>query len=160
MKARTVNLQKKAFVPQTQGNGYILALTFSAMLMSLISAYSVIIVLFGMLPGLIAMIVDQDSKRYISKIVLSFNATGCLPFIIKILKSSSSNTAAMEMIVEPRTWLTIYASAAIGWALYWTFPHFFLAINNLKMQFRIQQLNYELDSLVTEWGDEIKSTNK
>lgn len=156
MKARTMQMPKPAQV--STGQGYIISLTLAAMAMSLISAYSVIIVLFGMLPGLIAMIVDQDARRYISKIVLSFNCTGCLPYILKVLKSASSNSVAIEIIVDPRTWLTIYTSASIGWFIYWALPHFFTAINNIKVQFRIQQLNFELDRLVAEWGDEIKST--
>lgn len=159
MKAKTVYVQR-ASTPVSSGQGYILTLTIAAMAMSLISAYSVIIVLFGMLPGLIAMIIDQEARRYISKIVLSFNATGCLPFLLKVLKSSSSNAVAIEIIVDPRTWLTIYISASIGWFLYWILPYFFTSINNLKIQFRIQQLNFELERLVSEWGEEIKCNTK
>ena len=159
MKAETVYVQR-ASTPVSSGQGYILSLTLAAMAMSLISAYSVIIVLFGMLPGLIAMIIDQEARRYISKIVLSFNATGFLPFLLKVLKSSSSNTVAIEIIVDPRTWLTIYISASIGWLIYWILPYFFTSINNLKIQFRIQQLNFELERLVSEWGEEIKCNTK
>ena len=66
--------KKTTRTSENNSNWYIGLMTLVAMGMSLVSIYSIIIVLFGMLPGLIAMIVDQEPKRYISKIVLSFNA--------------------------------------------------------------------------------------
>jgi hypothetical protein len=144
----------------SSGNGYIIILTLVAMIVSLISIYSVVIVLFGMLPGLIAMIIDPEPKRYISKIVLTFNFTGIFPFIAKIISATPSNTAAIEVIIEPKTWLIIYSSAAIGWIIYWSFPQLAIMYNNLKIQIRIRKLDHELNRLVEEWGDEIKSINK
>lgn len=146
--------------PESNSNWYIGLMTLIAMGMSLVSIYSIIIVLFGMLPGLIAMIVDQEPKRYISKIVLSFNATGLSIYLSRILfAKESANSLAVEYIIEPQTWLTIYSSAAVGWLIYWAIPHFAITLNNLKIQFRVQQLNLELEKLVQEWGDEIRFKN-
>lgn len=158
MKQRTA-LKGKTKVSRstTSSNWYIGLMTMLAMAMSVISIYSIIIVLFGMLPGLIAMIIDQESKRFISKIVLSFNFTGLTLYLSKIISAhENANTIAVEFIINPKTWLTIYSSAAIGWLIYWAFPYFAITLNNLKIQFKIQQLNLELEKLVQEWGDDIR----
>ncbi len=157
--ARVATLPKSAMgrPVESSGNGYIIVLTLVAAAMSMYSMYSVVIVMFGMLPGLIAMIVDQDPRRYISKIVLTFNATGVVPYVVKILSGSGSGSVAIEIIIEPKTWLTIYISASIGWLVYWIFPQIALFLNNVKTQIRLQKLNYDLDKLVEEWGDEIKT---
>lgn len=142
---------------ESSSNMYIIAITLSAMGVSLVSLYSVILVMFGMLPGLIAMIIDQETKRYISKIVLTFNAAGLAPFIAKVLSSKGSSSIAIDMIIDPRTWLMIYLAASIGWIVYWAFPQIGIALNNMKTQIIIQKLNFEMDRLVEEWGDDIKS---
>ena len=152
--------KKTTRTSENNSNWYIGLMTLVAMGMSLVSIYSIIIVLFGMLPGLIAMIVDQEPKRYISKIVLSFNATGLSIYLSRILAAKeSANAVAVEYIIEPQTWLTIYSSAAVGWIIYWAIPHFAITLSNIKIQFRIQQLNLELEKLVQEWGDEIRFKN-
>ena len=157
--ARAVTLPKAALMRsgETSGNGYIIAITLAAMCISVVSMYSVIIVMFGMLPGLIAMIVDQEPRRYISRIVLTFNATGVAPYIAKVLSGKGASNMAIEIIIDPRTWLMIYTSATIGWLVYWGFPQAAIMFNNIKTQIRLQKLNYDLDKLVEEWGDDIKS---
>jgi hypothetical protein len=156
-------LAKKRKVKKTStasSNWYIGLMTMVAMGMSIISIYSIIIVLFGMLPGLIAMIIDQEPKKYVSKIVLSFNFTGLCLYLSKIIAAhESANSMAIEFIISPQTWLTIYSAAAVGWMVYWAFPYFAISLNNLKIQFRVQQLNLELEKLVQEWGDEIRFKN-
>jgi len=119
-------------------NTYILVISLIAMGCSAISIYSVIIVLFGLLPGMVAIIVDQDRNHYISKIVLNYNAIGIVPFVFKILQSSNQNNMAISLIIDPRTWMLIFSSAALGWFVYW-------------------QLESELDKLAAEWGQEIRS---
>jgi uncharacterized membrane protein len=142
---------------ENSSNGYIIAITLSAMVVSLVSLYSVILVMFGMLPGLIAMIIDQESKRYISKIVLTFNAAGVAPFIAKVLSSNGANSVAVDMIIDPKTWLVIYIAASVGWIVYWLFPQVGIAMNSIKTQITVQRLNFEMEKLVQEWGDDIKS---
>jgi len=142
---------------ESSGNGYIVLLTLSAMLVSLISMYSVIIVLFGMLPGLIAMIIDQESRRYISKIVLTFNATGVFIFLAKLFSGNASNDMAIEMIINPQTWMVIYLSASVGWIIYWAVPQMAVMLNNIRIQFQVQKLDFELQKLTEEWGGDIKS---
>ncbi len=63
--ARVAVLPKSALMKprESSGNGYIIALTLAAMSMSYFSMYSAVVVMFGMLPGLIAMILDQEPRR-------------------------------------------------------------------------------------------------
>ncbi len=157
--ARVAVLPKSALMKprESSGNGYIIALTLAAMSMSYFSMYSVVVVMFGMLPGLIAMIVDQEPRRYISKIVLTFNATGVVPFVAKILAGDGSSSIAIEIIIDPKTWLIIYISASFGWLVYWVFPQMAIFLHSIKAQVRLQKLNYDLEKLTHEWGDEIKT---
>lgn len=139
-------------------NTYLIGISVAAVAMSLVSMYAVVVVLFGLLPGLIAMIIDQDPKRFISKIVLSFNAVGIIQPIVTMMKAGGSKSIGLEILIEPQTWLMIYSAASIGWAVYWIVPQLVVQAHNIKAQLRIQQLTFEMDRLTVEWGDEIKST--
>lgn len=151
-------------IPRTKGtqsaNFYILLICIAAIGGALISVYAVVIVLFGLLPAMIAMIVDQDYRKYISKIVFLYNIMGMVPFIYKIYKSPSSNNAAIEIIIDPSTWMMIFAAAGLGWIVYWAIPQFAILLRNFAINYQIAKLEAELSSLTDEWGDDVKAQNR
>ncbi len=135
------------------------AIGIVALLFSLISPYSVILVLFGLLPSLIAMIIDPEKDGCIWKMVTLFNSIGILPYLIKISKSSGS-AFVLEIIINPQTWMVIFTAASIGWILYWIFPQIAVLIKDLKINAKIAKLEKELDDLAKEWGEEIKPVSE
>lgn len=145
----------------TQGaNFYIFLICLAAIGGALVSVYAVVIVLFGLLPAMIAMIVDQDARKYISKIVFLYNIMGIIPFVYKIYRSSSSNNAAIEIIIDPSTWMMIFAAAGLGWIIYWAVPQFAVLLRNFVINVQIAKLESELASLTEEWGDEVKAQTR
>lgn len=165
MKQRPINradamaTQRKPSESSRIGNVYIIIICLAMLGISSISIYAVIILLFGLLPGLIAVIIDQEPNRFISKIVLSFNFSGIAPYIIRIIAegSDSGNKLAVNLIIDPRTWMGIYGAAAFGWLVYYIFPQIAIMYNNITTQVRVKQLDKELSALTEEWGEEIKS---
>lgn len=141
------------------GNFYIVILCLIGLGISAISMYAVIILLFGLLPGLIAVIIDQEPNKFISKIVLSFNFSGIVPYLIRIIAEGSDkgNKLAINLIIDPRTWMAIYGAAAFGWFVYWIFPQIAIMYSNITTQLKVKQLEKELSVLAEEWGEEIKS---
>lgn len=139
---------------------YMIIISILALVLSVISVYSVLLSVFALLPGLVAMIIDQDRHHYISKIVILYNITGLAPYLVKILRSSSPNSIAIDIIVDPHSWLVIFSSAALGWIIYWVFPAIAIAIYNLKINLRTAELEAELKKLAAEWGNEIVSFDK
>jgi hypothetical protein len=121
----------------------------------LISPYALILVIFGLLPGFIAIVIDQDRDRYISHIVTSLNIAGLVPYLYKILRYGSSSVA-IELIIDPKTWLVIYSAAAVGWIIYWLIPQVAILFFTFITKSKINRLNAELDDLAREWGEDIK----
>lgn len=137
---------------------------FIIMLMVILAIYSTHIlffILFGMLPGFIAGVVDRYINRYLTKIVVLFNFAGIAPYLIQfIVNYNRAHDIAIKFILEPKTWLYIYTYCAIGWIVYWSFPNLNLLIKNISIQFKVNDLNNELDKLTKEWGNEIKNKNR
>jgi hypothetical protein len=135
---------------------YIVSIAFSSLLLSIHSVYLVLVIIFGILPGMVAILIDQEHNRYISKIVLAFNCMGLMPYVARIIRSSMSDMVAIDMIVEPVTWMVIYGAAAVGWMVYWFFPEAGQIINTMIINSKVTKLQQELDELAAEWGEEIK----
>lgn len=146
--------------PRSSGMGvnlYFILICILTLSVSLISIYAVLLVLFGLLPAMIAIIIDQEPQRYISKLVSIYNTIGIVPFIQKIIKSSNANNTAIEIILDPKSWMIIFCAAAIGWTLYWIFPHGAITLHKINIANKIRELRAELKTLTDEWGDEISS---
>jgi hypothetical protein len=135
---------------------YVIGIAFSALLLSIHSVYLVLVIIFGILPGMVAVLIDQEKQRYISKIVLAFNLIGLIPYVAKIIRSSMSDVVAIDMMIEPMTWMVIYGAAAIGWMVYWFFPEAGQLINTIMINSKVNKLEDELEALCQEWGEEIK----
>jgi len=121
--------------------------------LSLVSIYCVLLIAFGILPALVAIVVDQEREKYISKIVTLYNTVGVATFLVKILRSGMPDAAAIDIIIDPHSWLIIFSSAAFGWVVYWIFPIFAIYIYSLKIDSRVKELELELKEIALEWSN-------
>lgn len=137
---------------------YIALAILCILLLSIYSAYLVLMIAFGVLPGMVAVLIDQERQKYISKIVMMFNIVGITPYIFKIVHNNDPDFIAVDLMAEPITWMVIFGSAAIGWLIYWFFPEAALVFFDAKIENRISKLQKELDELCKEWGDDIRSS--
>lgn len=140
----------------SKANVYMLVIVLSCIALYSISPYALILTGFGLLPGFIAIIIDQDKERYISHIVMSLNLAGLVPYLYKVFKYKSSATT-IETIIDPKTWLVIFSSAAIGWIIYWLVPQVANMCYSVIIKAKISNLRKELDELSEEWGEDIKT---
>jgi ABC-type enterochelin transport system permease subunit len=123
----------------------------------MVSIYSSIVFMFGMLPGLIAIVVDPEPDQFAAKIVSTFNLMGVAFYESQIIHNLGMPSFGLNIALDPITWLMIYGAAAFGWLIYWIFPQFTFILINLRAQTKLLKLNSELNNLTAEWGEEIKS---
>ncbi len=115
-----------------------------------------IIVAAGMMPGIVASILDSRPGKYASKTVLMFNLSGMLPQFASIIMSSAPNTTAQGMLTNPYTWLWVYMFAAFGWVLVHFIPQIVFLYLSLRAEYTVKKLHGFQDTLLNEWGEEIK----
>jgi len=129
------------------------------LVMSVFSMYSVILVVFGLLPAFTAIIIDMEPRRYITRLVTSYNVLGTAPFVTNIIANYNDSRFAINVIVDPLTWIIIFSLASFGWIIYWFLPQCSIYVNNIKIRFKISELEEELSILSAEWGEEIRPTS-
>lgn len=111
----------------------------------------------GMMPAILAMLFDRGVGRFASKTVSAFNFVGILPFLFEISQAFDRSITAQHMMLDLWVWLVVYGTASLGWVTIWLFPQVTLIIFTFRADMKMQKLKQEQETLIEEWGEEVKS---
>ena len=115
-----------------------------------------ILMLSGLVPTMVATVVDRYRARYLTRAVGFMNLAGLTPFIVQLWSNGLTMDAMAMILSKPINWLTMYGAAGIGWVLFLGMP----SLARVFVDIRADQLQRELKarakSLVEEWGEEVK----
>lgn len=109
----------------------------------------------GMVPTIIAWIVDRDPEKHAPMTVGAMNFCGILPFILDLWKHQHTIPAASKTLADPLTWLIMLGSAAIGWIIYFIVPPMVVSFELTRSQRRVESLKTKKKELTDEWGVEV-----
>lgn len=113
-----------------------------------------ILLVFGMLPTIVAAVVDRKSgARAIS--VGALNLCGCVPFLLDLWTKSHTVDFAVELIADPRTVIVMYSAAAIGYLIDWALSGIVATIMIQRSTTRLKALRKRQDEMVVRWGPEV-----
>jgi hypothetical protein len=116
---------------------------------------NVILLLCGMLPTLVAAIIDRREEKYAAYTVGGFNLAGVLPWMLVAWKKGGGIDGLMAVISSPWAWLSWYLAAAVGWVLFYIVPHIALRIQTMRDRQTIANLRRRQQAIIAEWGDEV-----
>lgn len=106
----------------------------------------------GMLPSLIAYLLDEQPSRYLFRTVAAMNLAGVVPFVEPAWRLGTTLGLVGYPISDMRTWTVIYGSAIAGFGLAWVVPvitNIFLEANYRVRLKRLEQLEKDL---IKEWN--------
>lgn len=109
----------------------------------------------GMIPTMVAYMVDRDSEKPAPITVGGLNFCGCMPYAIDLWKHGHNLTAAMKVFADPMAWLIMYGAAAVGWAFYYGIPPAVASAELMRAEKRVEVLKQKKVALVQEWGPEV-----
>tara|TARA_R110000868_G_scaffold100722_7_gene277149 strand:- start:5672 stop:6223 length:552 start_codon:yes stop_codon:yes gene_type:complete len=119
---------------------------------------TVIVLLIGMIPSIVAYIIDLTPGRYAARCVAGLNIAGVVPFLNRMWTSTNDLPAAMEVVTDVYAWLAFYAASGVGWMLFVSLPSFVASFKTYSAKRRANALRERLDKLKDEWGEEITGT--
>lgn len=109
----------------------------------------------GMIPTMVAYMVDRDPEKPAPITVGGLNFCGCLYFAINLWKSGGGVNAALKVFSDPLAWLVMYGAAAVGWAFYYGIPPAVANTEVMRSERRIDVLKQHKVALVQEWGPDV-----
>ena len=116
---------------------------------------SCIVLLSGMVPTIVAFIVDRTRGKYLTITVALMNFCGTLPGLTRLWEVGQSYAAAKALAFDPFHWLASYGAAAVGWLIYLAIPPVLSAYYARSTGTRIEALRREQATLVEAWGEEV-----
>jgi len=109
----------------------------------------------GMIPTMVAYVIDRDPEKSAPITVGGLNFCGCMPFAIELWKHNHTIMAAMKVFGDPLSWLVMYGAAAVGWAFYYGIPPAIASAEIMRAEKRIDSLRQKKVKLVQEWGPDV-----
>ncbi|MCK5546552.1 MAG: hypothetical protein KAI27_04200 [Rhodospirillaceae bacterium] len=115
---------------------------------------TMIILFFGMLPSVVAFIIDRTKGRSAAITVSGLNLIGVFPFIMDLWKGGNTFDQALNML-DIFTMLIMYSAAGMGWLLFMTTPTIISSFVMVLQQRKIASLRKQQKNLIEEWGPEV-----
>lgn len=132
------------------------AIFFGAFILGMLFALPTMLVLtLGLLPTLVAFVVDMHPRKYAARSVAFLNFAGTLPFLLSLWTGRHDLVSAMKILTDVYAWLVIYSAAGMGWLIYMGMP----SVAGFLMQFhaaqKVRRLEMARRKLVSEWGEDV-----
>ena len=116
---------------------------------------SVILLLIGLLPTMVAFVVDKSSGKYATLCVGAMNITGIFPSIFKLWSGQNDFSQAVQIITNIFDLVIMYGAAGFGWILYIIIPSVVGTLLNIISERRITKLRIQQRGLINEWGKDV-----
>ncbi|MDX1483593.1 MAG: hypothetical protein R3229_03835 [Alphaproteobacteria bacterium] len=138
-----------------EGSLYWGMVTLGAIAAGLIFALPTMLVLaVGILPTVVAAVVDLHAKKYAAWSVGFLNCAGLMPYLGNLWVNDHTVAGALAVLTDLTAWLVVYGAAAVGWAVYLGMPTIGAVILDLQNQSHIRKLRSERRKIVDEWGQD------
>ncbi len=135
-----------------------MALLGMAALFVLIVVYfpaTVILVLLGMAPTIVAYVVDRSPQRYSAICVGGMNVAGLMPFVLDLWAGMHTVGEAFDILTNVFSLLIIFGAAGFGWMLFLIIPPVVSTVLVEMAKRRADQCRTIQADLVEEWGQEV-----
>ncbi len=126
--------------------------------MMMLSLPTVILFFLGMLPSLVAWVIDRSEEKHATFCVSGLNFSGLFPFLMDVWFINHSTDFAIRILTDVFNLMIIYGSAAFGWLLYIAVPPVVTIFLSVVAQNRLALLKTTQKNIIEEWGEEIATT--
>lgn len=116
---------------------------------------TLMLLFFGMLPTMVAAMVDRGPHRYAWLCVGGLNFSGISPYLFELWKQGHTLDAAFAQLTNVLALLVIYGAASFGWVVYMMMPPVVGAFLQVAAQRRIGLLRANQKKLVEQWGPDV-----
>jgi hypothetical protein len=126
------------------------------LLIGLVFLPSAVVVGVGMLPTLVARVVDSSPGKRLSITVGGFNLLGSLYFLNAIWAAGQGMGDIRPTLSDSLGWLSALTGAGVGWVVFGGMPIIIAKIAETQTALRMRHVLKEQDRLVEEWGEPVR----
>lgn len=145
----------KAQAPRSPRRRHTLALALSVIAAVAVWPPTAMVFAVGMLPTLVAAMVDRTRGRMAACSVGLLNLCGVLPFVLQLWSRGQTVNAAEHLLTNVFNLSAMFGAAAVGWLLFLAIPPVVAAVLRVQAEHRAVALRTRQKKLVEEWGDSV-----
>ena len=116
---------------------------------------SFIILACGMVPALVAALIDDKPGRHVSYCVIAASLAGIAPVLSALWAGGKTAAVAMLLLGDVYVWLGMYSAAALGWSMIWLFAIIAEVVLSMMATRRVRGLTRSRQKIVAEWGADV-----
>ena len=120
---------------------------------------TLLLLLVGMLPSLVAVVAEKGAYRYAWICVGGLNFAGISPWLFNLWFGRHSMAYAIEQITGVSMLLAAYGGAALGWLLYLGVPPLVRAVLSATSHRRLDSLSKLQKNLADQWGEDVSQAS-
>ena len=110
-----------------------------SIIISVVFLPTFILLMGGMMPSMMAYVLDDTKKKSKAKAVSYLNLSGCFIVGMEFWTGDNSVDAALEVFFQPVNWVIMYGMAMFGWVLIRSLDPFIMSY--LRLNYQMQQHN-------------------
>lgn len=125
------------------------------LIMAAVFLPTTVLLAVGMLPTLVAALVDRSRRKTRAITVGAINLAGCTPFLLDMWTQGQSFEKAVSIIMDPTAIIVMYAAAAVGYMIDWAMSGIVASVLFQRGLARQQEIEKRQQELVVRWGQEV-----
>ena len=128
------------------------------LLLLIVSLPTVLLLLFGMLPAIVAYVIDPSKHKTSTICVGAMNFAGVFPYLLSLWTGIHSINVALGILTDIFALMVMYSTAAAGWMVFMAIPPVVGVLMSGMDRRRIAALRARQQRIVREWGRDVAKT--
>ena len=128
------------------------------LLLLIFSLPTVLLLLFGMLPAIVAYIIDPSKHKTSTICVGAMNFAGVFPYLLGLWTGIHSIDVALGILTDVLALMVMYSAATAGWMVFVAVPPVVGVLLNVMDGRRIEALRARQKRTLKEWGQDVAET--
>ena len=132
-------------------------LTFAFLACSLAFLPTSMLVFFGFMPTIAALVIDPTPDKIKTMAVGAMNLAGVFPFVLQLWMGGEAQNIdnAFHIVAQPETLITMYGTAAVGYVIFYTVSGIVSTLLLQQGKSRLDDVRKRMIELERKWGREV-----
>jgi hypothetical protein len=143
--------------PKRSGGGGIQLFFFGLAFigMAAFAAPACVLLVFGMVPTIVAYVVDRNTRPMLAFTIAPLNLAGLMPYLLELWTGGDRMSTVVHLLSNVYVWLVIYLAAGAGWLLFAGMPAVVAVVLQRSLDRRKAKLKTLQRALRDDWGAEV-----
>jgi len=119
------------------------------------AAPTCVLLLVGMVPSIVAYVVDRDERPMLAFTITPLNLAGLMPYLLQLWTGRDTMPTVVHLLSDVYAWLVIYLAAGAGWLLFLGMPTIVGILLERSLAGRKAQLEALQAKLRADWGADV-----